>query len=101
MRRGDIAVSMSLIINLIVWGALLVITIIIWLYRRFLENREDHYIHLHGDAREAQVLQQQTAVGKRVETLSRSTRILLIIVVLYGLAIGGFEIYRAWNTTGA
>jgi hypothetical protein len=92
---------MNLIINLIVWGVLLVITIILWLYRRFLENREDHYIHLHGDAHDAQVLQQQTAVGKKVETLSRATRILLIIVIIYGLAIGGFEIWRAWNNTGS
>jgi uncharacterized protein involved in tellurium resistance len=92
---------MNLIINVIVWGAVLVITIILWLYRRFLENREDHYIHLHGDDREAQVLQQQTVVGKKVETLSRTTRILVIILVLYGLAIAAFEIYRAWNTSGA
>lgn len=92
---------MNLIINLIVWGVLLVITIILWLYRRFLENREDHYIHLHGDEREANVLQQQSMVGKRVETISRTTRILIIVLVLYGLAIGAFEIYRAWNNTGA
>lgn len=92
---------MNLIINLIVWGALLVITIILWLYRRYLENREDHYIHLHGDDHDAQVLQQQSAVGKKVETLSRTTKILLILVILYGLAIAGFEIWRAWNNTGA
>jgi hypothetical protein len=92
---------MSLTINLIVWGVLLLITIALWLYRRYLENREDHYIHLHGDDREAQVLQAQTAVGKRVENLSRTTRILLIIVILYGLAIGGFEVYRAWNSNGS
>lgn len=92
---------MNLIINLIVWGALLVITIILWLYRRYLENREDHYIHLHGDDHDAQVLQQQSAVGKKVETLSRTTKILLVLVILYGLAIAGFEIWRAWNNTGA
>ena len=92
---------MNLIINLIVWGALLLITIALWLYRRFLENREDHYIHLHGDAHDAQVLQQQTTVGSKVETISKATKILLILVILYGLAIAALEIWRAWNNTGA
>jgi hypothetical protein len=92
---------MNLIINLIIWGVLLIVTIALWLYRRFLENREDHYIHLHGDEHDSQVLQQQKAVGTKVETLSKTARILLILVILYGLAIGGFEIWRAWNNTGA
>jgi uncharacterized protein involved in tellurium resistance len=92
---------MSLLtINLIVWGVILILTIVLWLYRRFLENREDHYIHLHGDDREAKALQTQSVVGKRVETLSRTTRILVIVLVVYGLVIAGFEIYRAWNNTG-
>jgi uncharacterized protein involved in tellurium resistance len=92
---------MNLTINLIVWGLLLVITIVLWFYRRFLETREDHYIHLHGDERDSKVLQSQAAVGKRVETITRTKNILLIVVILYGIAIGAFEIYRAWNNTGA
>lgn len=89
---------MNLVINLIVWGALLAITIVLWLYRRFLENREDHYIHLHG---ESKVLQEQTTVGKKVDTISKTTRILLIVVILYGLAIAAVQIYTAWNNTGS
>lgn len=92
---------MNLVINLVVWGALLIITIALWLYRRFLENREDHYIHLHGDEHDAQVLQRQTAVGKKVDTLSRTTRILILILILYGLAIAAFQIYSAWNNNGS
>lgn len=92
--------SQNLIINLIVWGVLLIITIVLWLYRRFLENREDHYIHLRADAHDAQVLQQQQAVGKKVETLSKTARILLILVIIYGLAIAAFQVYSAWNNTG-
>ncbi len=92
---------MNLVINLIVWGVLLIITIILWMYRRFLENREDHYIHLHGDDRDSKVLQQQTSTGKKVDTISKSTRILLIVVILYGLAIAAVEVYKAWNNTGS
>ena len=91
----------SLIINLIVWGILLIVTIVLWLYRRYLETREDHYIHLHGDERDSKVLQSQSAVGKRVETIAKTKNILLIVVILYGLVIAAFEIYRAWNNTGA
>lgn len=91
---------MNLIINLIVWGILLLITIALWLYRRYLENREDHYIHLHGDEHDAKVLQSQAVTGKRVETIAKTKNILLIVVILYGVAIAAFEVYRAWNNTG-
>jgi hypothetical protein len=91
-------VATSLTINLIVWGILLIVTIALWLYRRYLENREDHYIHLDG---ESKVLQTQTAVGKRVETIGKTKNILLIVVILYGLVIAAFEIYRAWNNPGS
>lgn len=92
--------STSLVINLIVWGVILVVTIILWLYRRMLENREDHYIHLHADEHDTKVLQQQTTVGKKVNAISKSTRILIVVLVVYGLAIAAFEVYRAWNNTG-
>jgi len=91
---------MNLIINLIVWGILLLITIALWLYRRYLENREDHYIHLHGDEHDAKVLQSQAVIGKRVETIAKTKNILLIIVIIYGVAIAAFQVYRAWNNTG-
>lgn len=98
--RGDFVV-MNLTINLSVWGVILAITIALWLYRRFLENhQEDHYIHLHGDEHDAKVLQQQTVVGKRVDTLCRTYRILIALLIVYGLTIAAFEIYRAWNTSG-
>jgi uncharacterized protein YxeA len=92
---------MNLIINLIVWGILLLITIALWLYRRFLENREDHYIHLHGDEHDAKVLQSQAATGKRLDTITKTKNILVTIVIVYGLVIAALEIYRAWNNTGA
>lgn len=96
----ETAPSMNLIIHLIVWGILLLITIALWLYRRFLENREDHYIHLHGDEHAAKVLESQTAVAKRVESIGRIKNILLIIVIVYAVVIAALEFYRAWNTNG-
>jgi uncharacterized protein YxeA len=91
---------MNLIVNLVVWGVLVLIIIALWIYRHMLENREDHYIHLHGDDHDAKVLQSQATVGKRVETIGRTKNILLILVIVYGLVIAGLEIYRAWSNPG-
>lgn len=92
---------MNLTINLTVWGILLLLTIALWLYRRFLETREDHYIHLHGNERDSKVLQSQATTGKRVEGITRTKNILLIVLIIYGIVIAALEIYRAWNNTGA
>ncbi len=91
---------MNLIVNLILCGVLLLITIATFMYRKWLENREDHYIHLHGDQRAESVISSQATAAKRLATIDRVKMILVVLVILYILAIVAMVTYNAWNNTG-
>lgn len=91
---------MNLILNLSLCGVLIVAAVAVGLYRRWLENHCDNYLHLHGDSHDATVVSTQAAMCKRLETVSKVTRALVVAVILYALAIGAFAIYTAWNSQG-
>lgn len=92
---------MNLTVHLIVWGCLLVIVIALFLYHRWLENHGDHYIHLHADAHDSNVVTGQTTMAKRIDTLDKLKNGLLIAVIVYAIAIAGIAIYGAWNNPGS
>ncbi len=91
---------MNLIVNLILCGILVVITVAMFLYKRWLENRDDPYIHLHDDVHDSSIITTQTTLAKRLETVDKVKNGLLIAVILYALAIAAMAVYSAWNNTG-
>ena len=92
--------SMNIIIHLILWGILILATICMFVYRRVLENREDHYIHLHTDQHDESIIKSQSTIGKRLEGIDKVKNGMVIAVVLWGLAIAAIAIYQAWNSNG-
>jgi hypothetical protein len=92
---------MNVTIHLIVCGALAMSVIALFIYRHWLENQEDHYIHLHNDAHDSTIINTQTSMGKRLEMVDKAKNALLIATILYALAIGGMVLYSAWTTPGA
>jgi len=92
---------MNMTLNLSLCGVLVVAAIAVWLYRRWLENHCDNYLHLHSDSHDATVVSTQAAMCKRLETVSKLTKALVAVVILYALAIGAMAIYTAWNSQGA
>ena len=92
---------MNLTVHLIVWGCLLVIVIALFLYHRWLENHDDHYIHLHADSHDSSIVTGQTTMAKRIDTLDKLKNGLLIAVIVYAIAIAGIAIYGAWNNPGS
>ena len=92
---------MNMMLNLSLCGVLVVAAIAVWLYRRWLENHCDNYLHLHSDSHDATVVSTQAAMCKRLETVSKLTKALVAVVILYALAIGAMAIYTAWNSQGA
>ena len=91
---------MNVTIHLIVCGALAMSVIALFLYRHWLENQDDHYIHLHNDAHDSSIINTQTSMAKRLELIDKAKNGLLIATILYALAIAGMAIYSAWNSTG-
>lgn len=91
---------MNLTLHLILCGVLLVVTVCMFLYRRWLENRDDPYIHLHDDQHDSAIINTQSTMAKRLESIDKVKNGLLVAVILYGLAIAAMAIYTAWNNQG-
>jgi hypothetical protein len=92
---------MNFMLNLILCGVLVVIIVALLLYQRWLENHSDHYIHLHSDSHDANVVNAQTTQAKRLDTVAKVKNGLIVAVILYLLAIAGIAVYSAWNNTGS
>ncbi len=90
---------MNLTFHIVAWVVLLLAVAGLYLYRKWLEDHDDHYIHLHNDAHDASIVTSQSALGKRLEMVEKAKNIALALVILYGLAIAGIAAYLGWNTT--
>jgi hypothetical protein len=91
---------MNITIHLIVCGALALSVIALFLYRHWLENQDDPYIHLHNDAHDSSIINTQTSMGKRLDVIDKAKNGLLVAVIIYALAIAGMAIYSAWTSVG-
>ena len=91
---------MNLTFHLSLWGILLLAVIALFIYRRWLENHDDPYIHLHNDSHDSTIITSQNAAAKRLDTVDKLKNGLLIAVIVYAFAILGIVGYIAWNTPG-
>ena len=91
---------MNLIVNLSLCGVLVLVVVALYLYHRWLENHQDHYIHLHDDSHDTSIIASQTTMGKRIEMVEKLKNGLLIAVIVYAVAIAAMAIYSAWNNQG-
>jgi uncharacterized membrane protein len=88
---------MNVIPHLVAWGILAIVVIALFLYHRWLENHEDHYIHLHADGHDTAIVGSQTTVAKRIAAVDKLKNALLVALIVYALAIIGLATYAAWN----
>ena len=91
---------MNLTFHLSLCGILALLVIALFIYRRWLENHDDPYIHLHNDSHDNTIITSQNAAAKRLDTVDKLKNGLLIAVIVYALAIVGMVGYFAWNTPG-
>jgi len=92
---------MNISLHLTMCGVLIAVIIAVALYRKWLEDHGDHYIHLHNDSLDSRVINSQTTTAKRIETLDKITKYLTIAVIAYGLIIAGLATYSAWNASNS
>ena len=92
---------MNLTFHLGLCGFLALVVVALFVYRRWLENHDDHYIHLHNDAHDAGIITHQNAAAKRLEVVDKVKNGLLVAVILYILAIVAMVAYVAWNNPGS
>jgi hypothetical protein len=70
----------------------------LYVYRRWLENHDDHYIHLHNDSHDTGIIDTQTSMARRLDMVDKLKNAGLAAVILYGLAIAGMAVYVGWNS---
>ena len=90
---------MHLMLNLILCSALALVTLGVSLYRKYLEDHCDHYIHLHNDSHDSSVINAQSEICKRIDTMDKLRKGLFAAVIVYAVAIAGFACYTAWNAS--
>jgi hypothetical protein len=92
---------MNLILHIVLCSVLILVTVGVAIYRHWLENHCDHYIHLHNDSHDASVIDAQSAMCRRFEMMDKLRTALIAAVIVYAVAIIGIATYSAWNTAGA
>lgn len=80
---------------LMVWSALLLATVAVSVVRWSASQKEDD--HLHFMDNETDLVAVQAATAKRLSSLDRLRRTLLLATVLVGLLLAGFHLYRVWQ----
>jgi len=91
---------MNLTLHIILCGVLVTLTVATGLYRKWLEDRCDNYLHLRGDSQASTMITAQSGVCKKLDTLSKVRTALTVAVIVYVVAIAGFATYNAWSNTG-
>jgi hypothetical protein len=90
---------MNFTIHLSLFGVLAVTLVAVYLYRHWLENHEDHYIHLHNDQHDDSVITSQTSIGRRMQAIDKLKNGLMAATIAYALAIAAMGIYWAWTSS--
>ncbi len=92
---------MNLTFHLGLCGLLALVVVALFVYRRWLENHDDPYIHLHNDSHDSSIITAQNSAAHRLDVVDKVKNGLLIAVILYVLAIIGMLAYMAWNNPGS
>lgn len=82
-------------IPLILWIVIAAALAVIYAYRKIVEGSVDELVHV-SDVSDA-VITKQEATARKVQQLDRIVMILAIVFLVYGLALGGVQIYQAFN----
>jgi preprotein translocase subunit SecG len=83
-------------ISVVLWIVIAVALAVIYVYRRMVEGNVDELVHL-SDVSDA-VIAKQEATARTIQQLDRVVMILAIVFVVYGLALGGLQIYHAFSS---
>jgi hypothetical protein len=88
---------MNLTLHLILCGVLLLATVGVALYRKWLEDHCDNYIHLHNDSHDVAVVDTQAGLCRRLETIGKLQTLMIVATVAYAVMIVAVLSYSAWK----
>jgi uncharacterized protein (UPF0333 family) len=98
LRKKGTLSFMNFTFHLVALVVLIAAVCGLYLYRRWLENHDDHYIHLHNDAHDTSIINTQASMAKRLDLVDKLKNAGLVAVILYALAIAAMAVYVGWTT---
>jgi hypothetical protein len=90
---------MNLALHLGLCGGLVVLIVIVGVYRSWLEDHGDHNIHLHNDMHDADIINSQQAIAKRLDMLDKLRFGMIIAAIVYAVLITAVAVFNAWNAS--
>lgn len=81
----------------VLWIVIAAALAIIYAYRKIIAGGSDELVHL-SDASDM-VIAKQEATARTIQQLDRVVMILAVVFIVYGLALGGWQIYTAFVST--
>ncbi len=91
---------MNLALNLVLLGVLVALAVAAGIYRKWMEDHCDNYLHLHSDTHDSALVSAQSNICKKLEVLDKVRTALIVAVIVYAVAIAGFATYNAWIRSG-
>jgi len=91
---------MNFTLHIILCGVLIALVIAVALYRKWMEDHCDNYIHLHSDSHDSALVSAQSSICKKLDVLDKVRTALIVAVIVYAVAIAGFATYAAWVKSG-
>ena len=89
--------AMNYTFHILLWGVFLALTVALYIYRHWLDNHGDHYIHLRDHPQDSAIITSQASMCKRCETVDKLKYGALVATILYAAAIGCVAAFQAWN----
>ena len=84
-------------IAVVLWIVIALALAIVYTYRKIVAGSADELVHL-SDVSDMVIARQQTT-ARTIEQLDRIVMILAIVFLVYGLALGGWQIYMAFGSS--
>jgi hypothetical protein len=86
--------NLNLLPYALVWGVLAAVVIALIVYRKMVASHEDDTLHVLDG--EAKVIPEQMAIAQRLERIDRWGKLMTVIAIVYGLAVGAAYVYQNW-----
>jgi hypothetical protein len=90
---------MNFMLHLSLCGVLGALLVAVYVYRHWLENHDDPYIHLHNDSHDDGIITTQQSMARRLDSIDKVKYALMAAIILYAVAIAAMGVYWAWNST--
>jgi hypothetical protein len=82
---------------LIVWSLLALTVLFLAIYRKNLSSKEDDTLHLNSGAG---AVMAQESLASKLATIDKWGKMLTIVTVIAGIALGSWYVYYIWTDAG-